>query len=76
MKFILTAANTKTPLVINDNWRDAAPHVKGGTVISWADDYVLHVAEPFEEFCEAVKASRRFAPDMRRPALNEAPPAV
>lgn len=64
MKFVFTEAHVGTKICVNDNWITAMSN-EDGTRIVWSSDMWLDIKESFSEFCAAVKASRRFAPDMK-----------
>lgn len=68
MRLVLTIASSYNPeskVLINENWTRMFPAPDGGTFIAFSDtaEYsdVIHVKEPFDEICDAVKASRRFS---------------
>lgn len=52
-------------ILVNENWTTAEPGTDSygrpqGTKIWWGETFI-EVRESFEEFCEAMKASRRFS---------------
>lgn len=68
MRIILHRKNGGRVL-LNENWTHAAPatdayYKPNGTMIWWGEKFI-EVRESFDEFCEAMKASRRFSRDSK-----------